>query len=98
MLCCAFRSVVIITLNHGLTIEDAERRLGCRIERIEYCPDETVIAGTSHVWKAETCRRLGVNLMFDDDLDVVQECMKAGVHAIGVKPTGWNFRSRDQQD
>ena len=85
-LCRAFHSVVIITLNHGLTLDEAERRLGCRIEGIEYCPDDAVIGGTSHIWKAETCRRLGVDLMFDDDLDVVKECIKAGVHAIGVTP------------
>ena len=85
LLCRAFHSIVIITLNRGLTIEDAERRLGCRIDRIEYCPDDVVIGGKSHIWKAETCQRLGVDLMFDDDLDVVKECLKAGVQAIGVK-------------
>ena len=86
LLCRAFRSVVIITLNHGVTIEEAERRLGCSIERIACCPDDAVIGGTSHIWKAETCRRLGVDLMFDDDLNVVTECLKAGVQAIGVTP------------
>ena len=85
-LCRACRSVVIITLNHGVTIEEAERRLRRRIERIEFCPDDAVIGGTSHIWKAEACRRLGVDLMFDDDLDVVKECLKAGVQAICVKP------------
>jgi hypothetical protein len=85
-LCRAFRSIVIITLNHGLTLDEAERRLGCRIEKIEHCPDDAVIGGMSHIWKAETCRRLGVDLMFDDDMDVVRECVKAGVHAIGVMP------------
>ena len=86
LLCRAFGSVVIITLNQGVTVAEAERRLGCRIERIEYCPDDVVIGGTSHIWKAETCRRLGVDLMFDDDLDVVKACLKEGVQAIGVTP------------
>jgi hypothetical protein len=86
LLCRAFRSVVIITLNQGVTIPEAEHRLGCTIERIEHCPDEVVIAGRSHVWKAETCRRLGVDLMFDDDPDVVKACLKAGIQAIGVMP------------
>lgn len=85
-LCRAFRSVVIITLNHGVTLEEAERRLGRTIERVEYCPDEEVMAGMSHRWKARTCLRLGVDLMFDDDPDVVRECLKAGVFAIGVQP------------
>jgi hypothetical protein len=81
-----FRSVVIITLNHGLTPADAESRLGRKINRIEYCPDDAVIAGESHIWKARTCRRLGVDLVFDDDIEVVEACLKAGVHAIGVWP------------
>ena len=81
-----FQSVVIITLNHGVTIEEAERRLGCRFERVEHCPDDVVIAGLSHRWKAEACVRLGVDLMFDDDLDVVEECRKAGIQAIWVNP------------
>ena len=86
LLCRAFRNVVIITLNHDVTIEEAERRLGCRIERVEHCPDEVVIGGTSHICKAETCRKLGVDLMFDDDPDVVKECLKIGVQAICVTP------------
>jgi hypothetical protein len=81
-----FQSVVIITLNHGVTIKEAERRLGCRIDRVEHCPDDVVIAGLSHIWKAETCIRLGVDLMFDDDLDVVGACRKAGIQAIWVNP------------
>jgi hypothetical protein len=81
-----FRSVVIITLNHGLTLAEAESRLGRKIDRIEYCPDDAVIGGESHIWKARTCRRLGVDLMFDDDIEVVEACLKAGVHAIGVWP------------
>lgn len=86
LLCRAFGSVVIVTLNHGVTIEEAERRLGCKIEGIEYCPDEAVIAGRSHVWKAETCRRLDVDLMFDDDPDVVKACIEVDIQAIGIAP------------
>ena len=85
-LCQGFRGVVIVTLNGGLTVEEAERRLGCKVEQIACCPDEIVIAGQSAAWKAQTCRRLGVQVMFDDDPDVVTECRKAGVPAVGVMP------------
>lgn len=85
-LCRSFERVFVITLNHGVTVGEAEHRLGCRVEGIECCPDEEVLAGTSHLWKADTCQRLGVDLMFDDDIDVVRACRAAGIHAIAVKP------------
>ena len=86
MLCERFDEVYIITLNHGVTIEEAEGLLGCIVTGIRYCPDAMVIDGLSHVWKGDTCEALGIDLFFDDDLDVIEECTRRGIMAIGVSP------------
>jgi hypothetical protein len=81
-----FKKVYIITINHGVTPEETERLLEQKADGIYHCPDETVINGQSHIWKADVCQELNIDLMFDDDTNVINECRRRGITAIAVTP------------
>lgn len=89
----AFDEVFIITLNRGVSHRVARELLGHNVKGILYCPDEAVVSGMSHVWKAMACVKLGVDLMFDDDPDVTRECGQKGIAAIGVGTHGDSLNS-----
>ena len=76
--------VVVITVNDEITVARVAEMLGTDTEFIDVviCPDEHI--ERYHMWKAETCSALRIDLMIDDDARVAAACWAAGVPALHV--------------
>lgn len=84
VLCKNITEVYVITLNNELTVEMVEDVLKRRISGVCIYPSELALVRDTSAWKADVCEKLGVDLIFDDDPEVICECKNRGINAILV--------------
>lgn len=82
--------VHVITLNSNITESYAKDVLNFHNHlTVHVMPDEEIYASLYDFgigeWKANKCLELGVELMFDDMKEVIDQCVKVGIPAIQVQ-------------
>jgi hypothetical protein len=88
-----FNHVVVITLNHTVTLKRVREVLQKKNCLLEICPDDRRENYT--VWKAEVCKQHSIALMIDDDGFVVSECRSQGVRCLAVNAALFPASLRD---
>ena len=81
-----FSRCVIITLNDGITLEQAVKILGCDNIVVETCPYSRT---DFEEWKVEMCQKHGITLFVEDDPTIALACERAGIPILLVSPPIW---------